>query len=593
MNISEALSCLRVNRVVWIDDHFNQTAESLGKMLAENVETTKECGFPELSESLASFEYDEEQATFQIIQALTDISQERRDQILEEYLAKEDEMEPGAVKELNANEVEQVCNLLGVSTNDRWPFENYEEKLKQLCEEGDEHVCYMIDLKASRGAVDDTTGLEVVAALHTFGSKGTAFILTHEATVKTEANKEEALLNSLHEKKVDVPLCVVSKTRLAPDDDDPVEVDEALRVAIKRAGIRKNIHEILRSAKQVVESSFEGAMNDLTRIAPEQFEKFAVDKAYAEGVSETHVIERAVTARLSQGIRELFASDARAQTVAQNLRRLRSIPLAETKILPDRRLAAFHEAEIWEDGGFLNASYSQLVCGDVFSTTSGKKTWFVLLAPPCDLALRNTGRRGLETATLIPIRHLTASVKQAESHYRLPFTLKNKRWYCSLREAAPVRLATLDLATFRDDGCVRVDHDQIKPDGLMDGQSAIYEERTSLWREYAATRKEIKSKLKGSYEEPLQLVFAAPEGFNTIKSGKVIHNNSEQAIAWPLQRIGRIRMPYASAILNSFMGRMSRPAFEIDYIADISETPSTAPSSSKGVENLDRGVSAE
>jgi hypothetical protein len=586
MNVSEALECLGVSRVIWIDDHFNQTAESLGKMLAKNIDTTKACNFPELSKAVELFTFNEELATFQMVQALTDAGQDRRDEILSEYLAKEDEAEPGAVKELSAGEVGQVCDVLGINPEDRWPFEEHEAKLAALCKEGDEHVCYMIDLKASRGGINDTTGLDVVAALHGLGSKGTAFILTHEATMETEADQEDILLKKLLKNSVEIPLCVVSKMRLAPDDDGSYEIEEALRIAIKRAGVRKNIHEVLRSARDVVRNSFDAAMKDLTRIAPEQFEKFAVEKAYTEGVSETHVIERAVTARLSQSIRELFASDDRAQAVARNLRRLRGIPLAATKIEPDKRLAAFHEAEVWEDGKFLNSSYSQLACGDVFSTTSGRSsTWFVLLAAPCDIALRNDGQRGLETATLVPMRPLSASVKPAESHYRLPFTLKGQRWYCDLRETAPARLAILDLATLRADGCVRVDHGQVEPDGLMDGQSAIYEKRTGLWLEYAGFSPEIKQKLSGTYEEALRLVFAAPEGFNSIKSGAVRHSKQEQAIAWPLKRVGRVRMPYASAILHNYVGRMSRHAFEIDYIDNASDiTAATSVDTEKAAE---------
>lgn len=578
MNVSEALECLGVTRVIWIDDHFNQTAESLGAMLLQNVETTKACDFPELAAATTLFEYDEAGANALMAQALTDIGQQRRDEILAKYLAVEDKKEPGPAKELSAEEVTKVCGILGVTAADRWPFEEHEEKLAALCAEGDGHVCYMIDLKASRGAVDDTTGLAVVATLHASGSKGTAFILTHEATVATEAEQEEKLLKKLQQDDVEVPLCVVSKTRLGPNDAGEYEVEEALRIAIKRAGVRKNIYEVLISARDVVQKSFDEAMRDLTRIAPEQFEKFAVEKAYTEGVSETHVIERAVTARLSQGIRELFGSDVKAQAVARNLRRLRGIPLAASTMEPDKRLAAFHEAEVWEEGRFLNASFSQLACGDVFSTAGNNPTLFVLIAAPCDIALRNTGKRGLETATLIPMRPLTANVEATESHYKLPFSLKGKRWYCDLKETAPVRLATLDLATFRADGHVRVDHDQKKPDGLMDGQSEIYENRTATWLELAGFSKDVKHKVNGRYDEPLRLVFAAPEGFNPVKDGTVKHSQNEQAIVWPLKRTGRIRMTYATALLNNYLGRMSRQAFEIDYIDNPAAAPALAAS---------------
>ena len=568
MNIQQALGCLGATRVIWIDDHFADSPAVLGKMLALNLETTRECGFTELEQALQVMEIDEVQGVELSKEAVTAATPARRAEMLAKYLEVEDAREPGKTKELLAEDVQKVCDLLGIMEADRWSFESCMEKAVELCEAGDEHIVYVIDLKDSNGPPNDTTGLEVVKVLHDHHSKSTAFILTHEADNPTEAETEEKLLKALKADDVtDIPLCVISKDRLSRKEEDSEDIEEALRIAIKRAGVRRNIHEVMLQAKSVVQSSFDTAMEAFTRISPEQIEKYAVNKAYREGVSETHVIERAVTAHLSKGLRTLFATNARARQVAQRLRTLRSIPLVGGDEVPDNRLADFHMAEVWETAQFVNTSFSQLACGDVFQVTPGKnKPRFVLLAPPCDIALRNDGTRVLKTAVFAPLVKVSAETPDGDSFYHLPFKLDDKRLCCDLKHTAPVRLSTLDLATLRADGLVKVDHDQEKPDGLMDGQGEIYAERTEMWQELSGLSKGAAKGTDKMHEEELQLVFAAPDAFNSIKSGKLVRSKEAKAAVWPLVRSGRIRMPYASAILNRYASRLNRQAFEINYL---------------------------
>jgi hypothetical protein len=589
MDIKEALSCLGSTRVIWIDDHFNDTGLLLGRMLAENIEITRTCNIPELAEAIAAFEYSEETGTQNIVEALSGLTTTRRNEIKTAFFRREDAVEAAPDRELTVDEVTRACELLAISASDQWPFDGYESKVQTLVEKGDAAISYMVDLKDSNGNADDQRGLAVIKFLHAQGSKGTAFILTHEATIPDEAEKEAELTRKLQtEGTSNVPICVISKQRLSDSGGEVQDVAEALRIAIKRAGIRRSVFEVLLQARTAVHKSFDEAMSSLNSVPPEQLERYAVNQAYKEGVSEMHVIERALTAHMSQSIRTLFGTAPEVLAAAQRLRDLRAIPLKGDVGQADSRLAKFRMAEVWESRHLINTSFAQLACGDVFEVSTGSQPAkrFILLAAPCDIALRNNGKRSIDTGTFAPLKTKSDPHKSDnEKEYTLPFEIDGQRWVCDLRDTAPVRLAILDLASFREDGLVRVDKGQQQPAGLMPGQDKIYEDRTKVFSAIVmmVEADNGSSRAVDTYRDDLQLAFAAPEAFKSVnrgkfeavKAGKGGGITAPAGISWSLRRSGRVRMPYAAAILDRYVGIISRQAFDIDYMKIEPAKPAT------------------
>lgn len=593
MDIREALTCLGSSRVIWIDDHFNDTAFLLGKMLAEKIEITRGCGIPELTDAIAIFEYSEETGTQNIIEVLSGLTPARRSEIKSTFFHREDVVEAAPDRELTVDEVARACELLSIPAGDQWPFDGYESKVQALVEQDDSSISYMVDLKDSNGNADDQRGLAVIKFLHAQGSKGTAFILTHEATIPDEAAKEAELTSKLQaDGASNVPVCVISKQRLSDSGGEDRDVAEALRIAIKRAGIRRSVYEVLLQARTAVHRSFDEAMSSLNSVPPEQLERYAVDQAYREGVSEMHVIERALTAHMSQSIRTLFGTAPEVLAAAQRLRDLRAIPLKGIIDQADPRLAKFRMAEVWESKDLINTSFAQLACGDVFEVTVGsqKGKRFILLAAPCDIALRNNGKRSIDTGTFAPLKTKSDPNKlDNEKEYTLPFEIDGQRWVCDLRDTAPVRLAILDLASFRADGLVRVDKGQGQPAGLMPGQDKIFEERTKVFAAIVSMVEADSGSLRAvdTYRDDLQLAFAAPEAFKSVDRGKFEGVKTQKGgaisaqagISWSLRRSGRVRMPYSAAVLDRYVGIISRQAFDIDYMRLQPASPTTVQAS--------------
>ncbi|MER9168534.1 hypothetical protein NKI12_14335 [Mesorhizobium australicum] len=622
MTLEQALKLLGTSRVIWIDDHFNDTAALLADMLWQNIETTKQCDFLELRDVVAAFEFNAEDALVAMRQILADADQGRRDEIRQEFLKRQQVIDRDPTEELTTDAIERACKLLGVLKADRWSFDGVDARLEELSGAGDEAVSYIIDLKDSAGGKDDTRGLDIVVALHRLGSKGTAFILTHDATEEDEAGTEKRLLDRLEaEVAKAIALCVVSKHRIAGDSETDA-VEEALRVAIKRAGLRRSVHEVLVRAREEVAVSFSHAASSLLRIAPEQLDSHVVDQAYREGVSELHVIERALTGFISQQIRKMFGTDDAVLKASERLRDLREIPLVAAGSVAGPELAAFSKAEVWESDSLINAALTPIACGDVFqvdttepTAKSAKSRRFVLLGQPCDIALRPGGTRDGTVATFVEVIETDVKSVGKEKEYTLPVTIDGKYQVCDFRSSATVLLSILDLASFRKDGRISYEEGQERPNGLLPGLKSIYSTRTQQYgaliaagkasaeaiREFKTAQKaaakaakeagqaaQALSKPKAldgmAFQRELMLTFAAPEEFKYVEAGifeeavkikenRVVVLDRPARVTWRMRRVGRIRSPYADALLDRMVGVINRRAFDLDFMKSSAQTP--------------------
>lgn len=583
MSVSHALNILGAKRVIWIDDRFNVTPAQLATLLTTSLEIAQACEIPELQDALANYEVDAAGAVQIITQTLTDISTQRVEEIRSAFFAKEKAESQFPSNELSADAIAKACQLLGVADNDKWTFERANNELKGLCVAGDADISYIVDLNESGGSA--TRGLDMLRALWVGKSKGTAFILTHETDVSGEAEIEQRLREQLQDLGgLGLPVCVIAKERLFDKEADEEGMAEALRVGMKRAGLRRSMHQVLDRARDTLRSAIDDAALSLLTIPPEQLEAHVFERGYKEGVSELHVVERAIAAHLGKEARAFFGGDDEVQASLQRLRALRAIPLSGLTAEPEPHLAAFREAEVWEPEGLLNKALTPVACGDVFevdgdeTSTNGSKQKFILLGQPCDISLRpEENRRAQDTAFLVPLKTKAPSAK-AEPGLKeplLPFTLGGEQWACDFRNASIARLSILDLASFRPDGRVRVDDGHTAPAGLLVGQQRIYNERTKPATD-ALSDPRLRPAI-GQVSAALQLSFASTDAFKYVH-GPVFEDASKQKTnaqtisrpkraTWRLRRCGRVRMPYAATLLGLYTSVMSRQALDLDFMS--------------------------
>jgi hypothetical protein len=378
-----------------------------------------------------------------------------------------------------------------------------------------------------------------------------------------------------------LPICVIAKERLF-DYENEEALSSGLVVGVKRAALRRSLFDVIDRARGTVKGAFDDAAGQLLAVPPEQLEAFVFERGYREGVSELHIVERILTAQISHDIRLFFGTDDAALKSVFRLRSLRDVPLSAAGMKPDENLARFRMTEIWESDELINRSYSPIACGDVFEfdpeekATADIRRRFVLLGQPCDIAIRPDGKRAEETAFLVQLK------KRGDEHdkrgtvkmYPLPFKLNGERWACSFHDATVVRLSVLDLASFRADGRIRVDDGHAQSSGLLVSQQMIYDNRTA-----AATKVlEIAQPIRGgglltdglqlcvSQNSPFKQVFCPTfERAHLLKPANDPSDNKKR-VTWHLRRCGRIRHPYASALLDEYLSMMGRHAFDVDFM---------------------------
>ena len=581
MKVSQALEILGVKRVIWIDDHFNETPAQLANLLTNSLETTQACEFPELQHALTMYEFNVAAAVSEVAQILADCSPERIEEIKAKFFAEEATQKDFPSKELSADVITKACELLGVEKKDRWTFEKADQALETLCTNGDAEMGYIVDLNEAGGAT--TRGLDMLRVLWESKSAGTAFILTHDTDTAGEGKTEKKVREELSDSDgLGFPICVISKERLYNKADDIEAMSGVLRTGVKRAGLRRSLHEVLYSAHETMCTAIDEAAHNLLSIPPEKLESHVFERGYKEGVSELHVVERAITAHLGKRAREFFGTDNQVLTSAKRLRALRAILLETQDTEPDPYLRAFREAEVWESDELLNRALTPIACGDIFEldrdedATKASSGKFILLGQPCDISLRpGKQARAQDTAFLVPLRNKTSISKDDQKAPLLQFTLYNKRWACDFRKATTVRLSILDLASFRSDGRVRVDYGHTPPAELLAGQQQVYGDRTKAAS--AELTDDDSQPSGGARAIELQLTFATSHDFKHIYMPIVEEASKEKAygkiiqkpkrVTWRLRRCGRVRMPYAAALLDQYTSVMSRHAFDLDFMS--------------------------
>ena len=583
----EALKLLGSTRVIWIDDRFaTASVEEVIDLLTEHADVAVDLCPEAIQGPLRKITDSDDTGNHELAQAVSNLTTDERINLLRQVQLK---LEDNGTAELSDEQIESVCTHLAIAAEDRWPFDKAEGAMLELAQgAGDATISYIIDLNDAQGATGNTRGLDLLKALHSAGSKATALLLTHYATKSNEAEKELELRNVLSpEGPLDVsPVCVIAKERLYPvgeaastvEDRDSV-VAQALRIAIKRAGLRRNVHEVLVRVQSHIEKAFMSASNDLLEVPPEQLDEYAIGRAYAEGVSELHVVERALTASMSESFRQLFSVDAATRENERRLRSLRSVPLDIDATIHHQKLETFRKLEVWESEDLVNKGCSPLACGDVFEMDAqggASAHRFILLAQPCDVTLRPNGDREAEAAFLVLLKPLpTIDTPSNQKQIRLPFLLDGKQWVCELRKTTSIRLDLLDLVSYRPDGRLLYEYGQAVPNWLLPGQQASGNSLFNALKAAYDARSAVKgTPAKDVKDSRCQLTLSAKGPFQHIAHGSFVEtkaaNGAELGVTggfdWNLRRVGRVRMPYASALLGSYLAVIDRDAFDLDYL---------------------------
>lgn len=582
MALDEIKGALGIARVIWIDDVFGEPSIDLAILARKYSEIQSE--FPELSSAFEVQGFGDVDAKLQ--QSINDLEESRRAELQASLLQRD--AAQGPARELAPTAIETVCEILGIAIEDRWTFEKADGEL-EIIDLDDANTGYIIDLKEGGGP--ERRGLGILSRLRAKNSQGVAFILTHEAALDGEAALERSLeADVVAPDRLALRITVISKERLTSEGAD---IEASLAIGLKRAGLRRALHKVLKVASQRAAEAYAATAASLLDLEPERLEQYVYKRGAAEGVSELHVVERALTAGASKELRAFFGSDAAVHEAILSLRTLQTVKLDSLSQDPGPTLTGLRDAEIWDDANVINAAFTPLANGDVFCFDESEpggpypNLRFVLLGQPCDVVLRADGKRGSDTAMLVPMREFkddgTPLVdpndlegNETDKASDIPFRINGKLFKLEIRNMAYAKLAILDLACFRQDGCVRVETGHTPPVSLLIGGQTIYGLRTAAADSSLGgpMPPAVQAGMYSPVDDRLLMTMSDSKPWDRVRLGKRLaalngkghHLGSLPGrVTWLLKRDGRIRAPYSAFLLERTLRTLGRQAFDMDY----------------------------
>ena len=346
---------------------------------------------------------------------------------------------------------------------------------------------------------------------------------------------------------------LLSKAHLAEDSSSFVE---ALRIVL----MARPSSRLQSAVAETISSAVDTAQEAVSQIDSREFERIVFGLSRDEGIWEVDVLLRLFDTNLRQCVRTLLHERT---DVRESLRHLRELDRLRGPSFnrPSVEAQQIYRREVYEDADYLSGLHLPIELGDIFKKEQGSKQ-FVLVAQPCDLMVRNnsSGRRSpeLSIVTLLPIRGddpnaASTGARAPRTVFELPaFTGASPAWV-ELDRPAPVPVESLDYCVFNEDGRGFAPFEPEIPDWILPAWS----ERGST---LALEAGRLRSDFNGiSNERRLELV-RVRFGIRTDCIGKPFVEGDNFNLG--LRRVGRVRPPFARALLTGYSAHQARADFD-------------------------------
>ncbi len=428
----------------------------------------------------------------------------------------------------------------------------YDSEFQEIVRQAAESPTLIL-LDRHLGEGDTNGGLRLATALYSADQQNTiwAGLLTNTVQQEDEGQAWDELSNTpgIRPER----FILLSKAHLAEDANPFVE---ALRIVL----MARPSSRLQCAVAESISSAVSTAQQDISQIGSREFERIVFGLAHDEGIWEIDILLRLFDADLRQRVRTLLheRSDVReALCHLRELDRLRGSSLN----LPSVEAQGIYRREVYEDADHLSRLHLPIELGDLFKKENGSKH-FVLVAQPCDLMIRNnnSGRRSpeLSIVTVLPIRMTDPNADISRSRipravFELPaFNGASPAWV-ELDRPAPVPVEALDYSVFNAGGRGFAPFEPEIPDWILPGWA---ERGSALARE--ADR--IRAGFGGiSNEQRVDLVRAR---FGVRKDCVATPFIEADNFNLGLRRVGRVRPPFARALLTSYSAHQARADFD-------------------------------
>ena len=354
----------------------------------------------------------------------------------------------------------------------------------------------------------------------------------------------------------------ISKKRFDGDD-------ESLMVqGLKNVIWLKQIEKVKEMAENAVNEACAVFENGLKSIDPATFNRMVIASSKAEGCWEFESLSRIIMIYLNKGLKQgIMKQFAEFQQNTNSIRALDGPNSSE--IINNEILNWIRSGEWFDDIDYVNQVYSPVSNGDIFQIGTH---FYVLLGQPCNLSIRNDGKRGfdLDQAFLLPLvpKEKIDGLTNGVLWGKLQFPFRTVFEYMVFPYRKRMSLSLLDLVSFNATGKavidLHMDTSHLEGREIMQANMLLrYEKIREKIENYKIAYDIIEESFVKEQKQRLSRFFCKSYEMGDEKLVKK-PTITDGMIVFDVERVGRYNSYGAHVLLQQFMSYMSRPEFPGD-----------------------------
>lgn len=457
-------------------------------------------------------------------------------------------------------------------------FREWQERATEIVAHAtqENRVLLLVDEINERERDIDLNGVKLLSSLWRNHVTSVQFIdvivLTSNCSPEQEFEEARSLLESVRDDLKDPELSrevarafVISKDRL---DRDPLEAHFVVHLTrMKAAQLR---WELVTLTTKALDDANKESLTWLEQIPLSAFQGSVFASSESEGAAEIETLLRLVGIRQRAGLEKKLKSDGElrakiAEMRAFSLKRLDAAHVTASQ--PD--LQTLRKLEFERAGDHVNSLFAPIACGDVFTFRAEKfETSAMLLANPCDLALRSDGSRKLRRGWLVKVLSDTKGALVEIERKRgglapLSYMLttgsreEDAAYLFNNSNVESVDLSILDFCWTNADGRV-----ELKPPTAKEAFDFVL----------PSQRKRLQFLAKVANSGKLGVIELWGTEFKPAVGdvGKDVEHamdgiSLERSICFDVARVWRLAPDFAAAVLAALAQSIARPAFGHDF----------------------------